>query len=310
MSYQNPGLCGEPLWSARGLTSILTNRMYLGHMVQGKQRVMSYKIHTRVSIPEEEWFICENTHEPIIDEELFAQAQNLMLRDTRTRPGESKLYPFSGFLRCASCGKAMKRKADHNNVYYVCATYSSTGLCTRRAIRHEKLEAMVLAAIQRQIDQIDCLADLIDSINAAPTRQVGSDRLETALKQKRQELDRAQTRSDGLYDDWKNGDITQAEYHRMKAKYTEKTEQLRGIIAGLEEEIHDISQGMTSQNPYFDAFRKHRNLTELSRGIVAELIDVVRIHEGGDIDIAFAFADQHRRALEFTQSHSAMADNC
>ena len=73
--------------------------------------------------------------------------------------------------------------------------------------------------------------------------------------------------------------------------------------------IRDIAQGITSQNPYFDCFRKHRNITELSRGIVAELIDVIHIHEGGDFEIAFAFADQHRRALEFTQSHSAKEEN-
>jgi len=307
MNYQNPGLCGEPLWSTRGLTAILTNRMYLGHMVQGKQKVMSYKIHTRVSIPEDEWFIKENTHEPIVTEELFAQAQHLMLRDTRTPPGEPKLYPFSGFLRCADCGKAIKRKTDHNSAYYVCATYSNTKLCTRHSMRHEKLEAMVLAAIQQQIAVIDSLAELIDSINEAPTRQVGSERLEAAIRQKKQELDRAQTRSDGLYDDWKNGDITQPEYHRMKAKYAEKMEQLRGAIAGLEEEVRDIEQGMTSKNPYFDTFRKHRNLTELNHGIVAELIDVIIVHEGGEIDIAFAYADVHRKALEFIQNHSEMA---
>ncbi|MCL2106266.1 MAG: recombinase family protein [Oscillospiraceae bacterium] len=290
MNYQNPGLCGEPLWSARGLTSILTNRVYLGHMVQGKQKVMSYKIHTRINLPREEWFVKEGTHEAIIDEELFAQAQKLLLRDTRTRPGESKLYPFSGFLRCAGCGKAMKRKADHNNVYYICAAYSGAGLCTRHSIRHDKLEAMVLTAIQRRIDLIDSLADLISCISAAPARRMDSERLEAACRQKKLELEKAQARSDGLYDDWKNGDITQAEYHRIKAKYTDKTERLRGVIAGLEEEIHGTAQGTLSQIPCFDALRS-RGLTELSRGIVTELIDVIHIHEGGDIDIVFTFAD-------------------
>jgi len=36
--------------------------MYLGHMVQGKQKAKSYKLHTRVNLPEEDWIICRDTH--------------------------------------------------------------------------------------------------------------------------------------------------------------------------------------------------------------------------------------------------------
>jgi len=62
MSYYNPHCGHSPLWTARGVHLILSNRMYLGHMVQGKQRLKSYKVHTRIATPENEWFVKENTH--------------------------------------------------------------------------------------------------------------------------------------------------------------------------------------------------------------------------------------------------------
>ena len=303
MNYNNPGLCGEPLWSTRGLTSILTNRMYLGHMVQGKQKVKSYKVHTRVNLPEEEWFIKEDMHEAIIDTDTFARAQDLMTRDTRTPPSTSNLYPFSGYLRCFDCGKSMGRRPSGDLVYYACKTYLTTHQCSRHSIRHDKLEPMILQAIQRQVELVDGLAQLIDEINEAPIVRTVSKRLESLLRQRRQELERTTTIRTGLYVDMKTGLITQDDYIRMKREFEDKETRLKQDIAKQEEESRDLAQGVTSSNPYFDSFRRHRNITELNRGIVSELIKAIHVHEGGDIDIEFNFADQHRRMVEFIENN-------
>ena len=58
----------------------------------------------------------------IIDRETFEKVQRLLLRDTRTGPQQNKLYLFSGFLKCADCGKAMTRSKVGDAVYYYCRT--------------------------------------------------------------------------------------------------------------------------------------------------------------------------------------------
>ena len=105
------------------VTTILKNRMYCGDMVQGRYRMKSYKVHVQEVVPEDEWYIVENTHEAIIDRETFEKVQRLLIRDTRTGPQQKKLYLFSGFLKCADCGKAMTRSKVGNVVYYYCRTY-------------------------------------------------------------------------------------------------------------------------------------------------------------------------------------------
>ena len=304
MKYCNPAIVdNKPLWSARSITAILTNQMYLGHMVQGKQKVKSYKVHTRINTPENEWFIVEDTHEPIIDREVFDKAQELMQRDTRTAPQTGQLYPFSGFLRCADCGKSMGRRTSKNLVYYACKTNTERGVCTRHSIRHDKLEKIVLEAIQKQVALIDDMAQLIDDINNAPVVRTISKRLTASLKLRRQELEKITGLRTGLYMDWKNGDITRDEYHNMKREFEEKEQQLKQDIANLEEENQDMAQGVTSSNPYFDAFLKHKNIQSLDRGIITELIKVIHVHEGGDLTIDFNFADQHRRIIEFIENN-------
>lgn len=48
---------------------------------------------------------------------------------------------------------------------------------------------------------------------------------------------------------------------------------------------------------------KHKNITELNRGILAELIDTIYIHENNEITIKFNFADQHKRLLDFISNN-------
>ena len=80
MKYQNPSVTnGNPLWAAISINNILKNRIYVGDMVQGRYRIKSYKIHVQETVPEDEWFIVENAHEPIINREDFARVQELSL---------------------------------------------------------------------------------------------------------------------------------------------------------------------------------------------------------------------------------------
>lgn len=301
MKYHNPAIKNkEPLWSARSITAILTNQMYLGHMVQGKQKVKSYKVHTRINIPENEWFIVEDTHEPIVDKETFDQAQMLMQKDTRTAPGAGRLYTFSGFLRCADCGKAMGRRTSKHLVYYACKTNLTQGQCTRHSIRDDVLERAVLKTIQKQVALIDDMAQLIDDINNAPAPRDVSNRLAASLRLQKQELEKISGIRTGLYIDWKNGDITREEYRRMKKEFEDKEQQLRRDIAGLEKENQGMAQG--APDPCFEAFRRDNNLSSLDRGMVIELIKAIHIYEGGDITIEFNFADPYKRIAELIEN--------
>ena len=70
--YNNPNSDkNDGLWSASTIARILQNEVYTGVMVQGRNRVISYKVHKQINVPEEEWFVVPNTHEAIIDRETF-----------------------------------------------------------------------------------------------------------------------------------------------------------------------------------------------------------------------------------------------
>lgn len=64
-------------WPDSSVRRILRNPLYTGTMVQGKNRMKSYKLHISEAVPEDEWITVAQTHEAIIPIELFDKAQAL-----------------------------------------------------------------------------------------------------------------------------------------------------------------------------------------------------------------------------------------
>ena len=90
-------------WKQTTIRRILDNRVYLGELVQFKRRKIKYKSKRRITVPEEERYICRGTHEAIIDEESFNAVQNI-LKKNKSFKGSKHDYLFKGLLFCSECG--------------------------------------------------------------------------------------------------------------------------------------------------------------------------------------------------------------
>ena len=309
LKYNAPNAQGNPMWSTITIDTILKNRVYVGDMVQGRQRVKSYKIHIQEKVPEEEWFIVENTHEAIIDRETFAKVQSLLKRDTRTAPKAKQLYLFSGFLKCADCGRAMSRIASKGiYVYYQCGTYKSLSkkACTMHSIKSDRLEAGVLFAIQQQVHLALTYSEFVARINSAPLKKSKSKRLEDTIAAKEKELAKIMRYKQALYQDWKDGEITRNDYRHMSEDYEQQIEALTRIMQTLTAEQEQLENGVDAESPFLAAFLKYQNIDKLTREILAELIDYIKVYEGGNISVKFKYADEFRRMAEYIELNAPM----
>ena len=294
----------DPMWGARMIHSILTNPTYTGDLAQGRSRVKSYKVHEVESVPREEWVEVAGTHESIIDYETFDKVQALLQRDTRTSPKGREVHLFSGFLKCADCGRAITRSVgNNNNVYYACSTYKnrSRTACTMHSIKHNRLEAAVLFAVQQQVHLAVSYSEMIARINTAPVKKSQSIRLEELIAAKERELAKISRYKQSLYQDWKDGEITQQDYRDMKADYERQTIALTDVLARLNAERTELANGVKSEHPALVAFTKHQNIDQLSRELLVELIDHIKVYENGNISVRFKFADEFRRIAEYIE---------
>lgn len=309
LKYCNPNSAqNDGLWSSRTIDNILHNAVYIGTMVQGRNRIISYKVHKQITVPENEWFIVPNTHEAIIDKALFEKAQALQKRDTRTATAKKEVYLFSGFVYCPDCKKAMHRKTARGVAYYFCRSYTDKKVCTKHTIRQDKLESAVLSALQMQISLVGGLSEEIKRINNAPVINRENKRLSHSLQQAKKQLKQYNDAADDLYLDWKSGDITKEEYRRLKGKISEQIHQLEENISYLTEEIQVMANGIETEDPYLVAFLEHKNIQTLNRGIMVELIDSIWVHENGEITVDFNFSDQYQRIVDYIENnHNIMA---
>ena len=294
LNYQNPHAENKPLWSSKTVGDILKNRLYVGDMVQGRYRVKSYKIHTLEQVPENEWYIVENTHAPIIEREIFEKIQQLLKRDTRTAPQQKRLYLFSGFLRCADCGKAMTRSKVKDTVYYFCRTYKdqSKAACTKHSIKHNRLEAAVLYAIQQQVYLAVNYSNTIARINTAPQQKSQSIRLDALIEEKEKELTKIMRYKQSIYQDWKDKEITHSDYLHMSEDYERQISAVNRVLDNLNADRAELENGIDTENPFLAAFKKFENIDKLTREVLIELVDHIKVHENGNISVKLRFADQ------------------
>lgn len=73
------------VWHQQMVKKILTNEVYLGHMVQGRKRTSFYKGQRQ--LPKAEWIVVKNTHEPLVDLDTFQAVQKMADHTNHMRKG-------------------------------------------------------------------------------------------------------------------------------------------------------------------------------------------------------------------------------
>lgn len=307
------GTGNASLWPDSSVRRILQNELYIGNMVQGKHTTMSYKIKQCRAIPKSEWIVVEHTHEAIIDRDTFEKAQLLFQKPVRTAPQKREADLFSGFIRCADCGRAMSKKTNRHAYgtyeYYRCVTAKKlrSDACTNHSIRIDKLEEAVLVTLQRQIDLAVSMEALLAQVHASGVRKRESDHAEAALKTRQAERERGMQTLLELYPDWKSGILSREEYLRLKAMLEGKLAAQDAAIAKLQEAVKACAAGITAENAFIAHFKQYGTLEKLTRPLLLELVEEILVHANGAITIKCRFADAYAQAAAYLEQNEASA---
>ena len=143
------------LWSSNSVTSILNNKVYLGHSVGLRTTTISYKNKQRVERPESERFVVKNTHEALVTQEQWDIVQEVRQQKACNPQahGRAEHLLWTGVLRglrqAAGAAQSQHDEADEYN--FKCYTYGKKGktVCTPHHIREFELKAVVLEDLRR-----------------------------------------------------------------------------------------------------------------------------------------------------------------
>ena len=237
--------------------------------------------------------------------ELFEKAQGMRKVDTRVQ-NSGNLSMWAGILKCADCGRAMHKKYCKNKSgtvyeYYICGTYrkKSNKLCTKHTIKVEELENAVMEAIKLHIELLVDTEKLLEQINKSNTKKLANENMENIKKSKKIEIERISNLKRCLYEDWKSDYITKEEYFEYKQKYEKNIDRIKEIIENLDKQKEKQEEIINGNSLWIENFKKHKNITELDRDIITEIIDYIEVHENKKITIHFKFMNELNKILEY-----------
>lgn len=298
-------------WCAKTVLRILKNPVYIGTLEQGRVTTPTYRVKRQVNRPRSEWAVVENNHEAIIDPMDFQVMQQVLALDTRTSIGGTSVELFSGLLFCGECGASMVRKTvssgNKKYIYYVCSAHKQDKTCcSSHRFRDVALNEIVLDSLKQHIRGVIDLSELLEMTDTALLRQANMQRLQKRLDRKRQEIERAQTLLQSLYENLADGIIDREDYKDLKAKYTRRRKDAEEQAESIREEISQELAGSSENRAWMDQFRKHKNITELDRSVIVTLIERIMLYREHRVEIVFRWQNEFQWLFDLLarQAHS------
>ena len=286
---------GAKGWAYPTVNVILRNRVYTGAMVQHKSEKISYKVEKCHHIPEEQQYIVEAMHEPVISRDTFEQAQEIMKRRTRA-PGfhseVKKVNPYAGILVCGDCGYNLQRVTCRDG--YECGSYHKKGntICYSHFIKKEVLDSIVKNEIQRQVKLALKESDKDELLKAAACRKEVQRRCEETelwIERLQKELAGVKKYKKKTYENYVDGVLDKEEYLFYKSEYEKQDQDIRQKIQQAEQEKDSSGEAGRAYENRIEKFIKYGTLSETTREIVTELIDRAIVNEDMSIDIVFKY---------------------
>ena len=135
-------------WSQTSVCRILTNELYTGKIINGKQEVTDFLTGTRAEKDESEWLITDRPELRLIGPEQYEKAQEILHGRHRAfqinRERQSNKYLFSMLIKCKECGWSFRRTVrTYKNTYvrWVCSGHNGKGAeCCPNAIAVDEEE--------------------------------------------------------------------------------------------------------------------------------------------------------------------------
>lgn len=300
------------IWSTTTVNRILHNETYIGNLVQHKDEKQSYKSKKIVKVPKEDWIIVEDTHEPIIEKEVFYQIQQVLtkrrkLSDYSIKSEVENYYNtyeksscplrthiFAGIVKCKECSMAMHKSNSNQKEkkfeYLRCslAIKSKNVHCTPHRIRYDILYEKIKYEINKRIEE-----SITESRILLLQKEVEDNprMLQLLLNHKLELKEQLTEALAKLYLDKVNNYFTDEEFLSIKQEISKKRKNLMEEINKLEKQLYqkeltkvkvcEIEEEEALFTQKEDAFTINR----LTRKIVLDFIHLIEISENEEKEL-------------------------
>ena len=280
-------------WSQNSVCRILTNEIYTGKIINGKEEVADFLTGQRKEKDESEWLVTIRPELRIIDDEAYDRAQEILKgrHDSfkMTHERQSNKHLFSTLIKCKDCGWSFRRTVrQYKNTYvrWVCSGHNGRGAdsCPNAITVDEEELIQVLQeyfqdVLSKKKKVIDYVIKEFQRVYKAKDENVEYEKELTA------ELNRLR-RSREKYMDMYTDDLISRE------ELNEKIGGMRKEIDRLENELKMVSYNLTKGeqleailNSTFKEMEDITDVHEMTNTQLKRLINKIEVDKDGNVDI-------------------------
>lgn len=305
------------VWRTAVVKQLLSNEVYLGHLVQGRRRQSFYEGKAQQRLSKSEWVIVRNMHEALIDEESFAAVQKMA--EERQAAYRERLGKYDGLgkspnilkglILCADCKRPLVRyksvtsKGTKAAYIYICPSHADDpASCPKKYFHETELTAILWDVLQKQLALADDISKRVRRFQSSPLYAGKDAALRREMDAARQTLKRSELLYDRLFQMYAEDKLlTEREYTRMKQEYRAEMEQAQRTLDALEEE-KKAQAAQTERNPWLTSCARFQDETQLTADMAHALIERVEIDADNQLSITLRYQDEYRLLLELLAS--------
>lgn len=280
-------------WSQNAVCRILTNELYTGKIINGKQEVTDFLTGQRKEKDETDWMVVERPELRIIEPETFEQAQQTMQARGKTfrvdKERQSNKYLFSTLIKCKECGWSFRRTVrTYKNTYvrWVCSGHNGKGAdsCPNAVALDEEeliqtLQKYFSSLLESKKNVIRHITNEFQRVYKAKDENLN---YEKELNARLSKLQKTRQRYMDMYAD----DLISRE------ELNEKIGGMRKEIEGLESELKMVSYHLTKGeqlegilNRTFREIEDISDVGEMSNAQLKKIIQKIEVDKDGNVDI-------------------------
>ena len=280
-------------WSQNAVCRILTNEIYTGKIINGKEEIADFLTGQRKEKDESEWLVTIRPELRIIEEEVFDKAQDILkgrhdsFKITHER--QSNKYLFSTLIKCKECGWSFRRTVrQYKNTYvrWVCSGHNGKGADScPNAVTVDEEE--LIQALQEYFQEILSKKKKVINYVIKEFQRVYKAKDENIEyeKQLNAELNKLH-KSREKYMDMYTDDLISRE------ELNEKIGGMRKEIERLENELKMVSYHLTKGeqleailNSTFKQLEDITDVHEMTNAQLKRLINKIEVDKDGNVDI-------------------------
>ncbi len=279
----------KTLWTAIEIRRILSDERYTGKLIGGKRTKPDITSKKTITLPKSEWIVVPDVHEAIIPEELFQKVKaGFKSRNCKNKSTKPK-HIFYGILRCAHCNHSLQKKLIGKVSYLACelgrAVHDEQCQCVK--IAEEDLKDILLSSINTHIQLMQ--ASLLREGYLQKSGDTIS-RLQIQIAERQAALSKLRLTGVLAYEELCDGKISKEEYLKQKKSIAENILAAEASIQNNENAVASERQRYRAETKFLE-YARFAKESELSREMLEELIQVVRIHPDGATEIVWKFKE-------------------